>query len=62
MTASVLEFRRQLPRPKPQPLPKAPQYGCTRCDSELFVLREDGTVWCGKCETLTGNLRCLLTR
>jgi hypothetical protein len=55
LTATVLEFRRPLPRPKALPLAAA--FTCTKCDSDFFVLRADGSVSCGQCRALINNLR-----
>jgi hypothetical protein len=51
---SVLEFKRPLPRPKTKP--KSEDYACSICFADLFTLRSDGIVLCGKCHIRIGNL------
>ena len=56
MSATVLEFRKQLPRPKSEKR-LASAFTCTKCDCDFFILRADGSVNCGRCEALINNLR-----
>jgi DNA-directed RNA polymerase subunit RPC12/RpoP len=54
VSATILEFRRPLPRP--QVTRKADGYVCSICFFDFFTLHEDGTINCAKCGIRMRNL------